>query len=497
MLKPVDLAVLVAYLTAVVGLGVWFARRSRNTEEFMAADRSLPGWAIGLSLFGTYISSLSFLGNPGEAYKNNWNAFVFSLATPIAAAVAVRWFVPFYRSTGDISAYEHLESRFGAWARTYAVVCFLLTQVARTGIIVYLLAIAVHPLTGWEIRPTILLIGTLMTVYTMAGGIQAVVWVGVMQSLVLIAGPIICLAAILTKTPGGLAEILQTAAASDKFSLGSYEFSFVESTFWVSLLYGFTTHLNNYGVDQGFVQRFITARSDREAAKSVWISALLYVPVAGVFFFIGTSLWVFYRLQPQLLAAGIKPDQVFPHFIATELPIGMAGLVVAAIFAAAMDPSLNAMATLTLCDLYQRYLRPQASQRESMLVLRGSTLFWGALGTGMGVAMVATGDTALQAWWKFASIFSGGVLGLFLLGLVSRRADNAAAAIAVTLGVAAIAWISLPGVLTQLSVPAPWHAPMHVNMTMVVGTLTIFLVGLMISALRGRRTTPPPSEIAR
>src|SRR5262245_10580867 len=207
MLHSADLVVLVVYLIVVVGLGLWFARRSRDTEAFMAADRSLPGWAIGLSMFGSYISSISFLANPGNAYAKNWNGFVFSLATPLAAAVAVRWFVPFYRGTGEVSAYEHLEQRFGPWARTYAVICFLLTQMARTGTVVFLLAIAVAPLTGWKVPTTIALVGTLMTVYTMAGGIQAVVWVGVLQSLVLILGPLVCVAAILAKTPGGANEI--------------------------------------------------------------------------------------------------------------------------------------------------------------------------------------------------------------------------------------------------------------------------------------------------
>src|SRR5262245_3262837 len=279
MLHSADLIVLVVYLSAVVGLGLWFARRSGDTEAFMAADRSLPGWAIGLSMFGSYISSISFLANPEDAYVGNWNAFVFSLATPIAAAVAVRWFVPFFRASGEISAYEHFEHRFGAWARTYAVICFLLTQMARTGVVVFLLAMAVAPLTGWRVATTITIIGTLMTIYTMAGGIQAVVWVGVLQSLVLILGPVLCVITILMKTPGGLSEIVHSAAAENKFSLGSFGPSLGTTTFWVVFVFGLVTHLSNFGVDQSYVQRYITARTDRDAAKSVWITALLYVPV--------------------------------------------------------------------------------------------------------------------------------------------------------------------------------------------------------------------------
>jgi SSS family solute:Na+ symporter len=492
MLTSIDLVVLVAYLTLVVVLGLWFARASGQTDEFMAAGRSLPGWAIGLSMFGSYISSISFLANPGNAYGGNWNRFVFSLATPIAAAVAVRWFVPFYRRQGEISAYEHLEHRFGQWARTYAVVCFLLTQVARMATVFYLLALAVAPLTGWRVELTILLTGTLITVYTLCGGIRAVVWVGVLQSIVLLAGPIICILVLLSKTPGGLAGIIETGAAEGKFSLGSFGTSLREPTFWVVLIYGLVINVGNFAVDQSYIQRYITARSDREAAKAVWITALLYVPVAGVFFFIGTALFVFYSAQPELLGSVAKADEVFPRFIATQLPLGCAGLVVAAIFAASMDSNLNSMATLTLCDLYKRYLRPSAGERESMHVLRLSTFAWGAICTAAAVAMTQVASV-LDAWWELAGIFSGGVLGLFLLGMISR-AGNAAALTAVLVGVLAIVWMTLstterwPDQLSHL------RNPMHTLMTTVVGTLAILLVGLLLIRWRkkpGNQLAPP------
>jgi SSS family solute:Na+ symporter len=481
MLDRVDLVVLLAYLAAVVGLGLWFARRSTSTGEYMAADRTLPGWAVGLSMFGSYISSISFLANPGKAYEGNWNAFAFSLATPIAAAVAVRWFVPFYRHSGHISAYEHLEQRFGVWARTYAVSCFLLYQSARMGTVIYLLALAVAPLTRWSLPTTIIVTGALMTLYTMAGGIKAVVWTGVLQSAVLIAGTLVCITTLLQQTPGGLGRILGDGSADGKFDLGSFGPSLAEPTFWVVFAFGLFTHLTNFGVDQSYIQRYITARDDRQAKASVWITALMYVPVAAVFFFIGTALFVFYGEQPDLLPPGIEADDVFPNFIATQLPVGMAGLVVAAIFAASMDSNLNSMATLTLCDIYQRYLRPDAGERESMLVLRLATLGWGALSIAVALALIRVG-LALDAWWQLAGMFSGGVLGLFLLGLVSRRADHVAGAVAVTIGVLAIVWMSLPSLIT---VPAALRNPLHANMTIVVGTLTIFLMGLLVARIRG------------
>jgi len=482
-LPAADITVLLIYLVGVVGFGCWFVRRSRDTEGFMVAGRSLPGWALGLSMFGSYISSISFLANPGKSYGSNWNPFVFSLATPIAAAVAVKWFVPFYRRTGEVSAYEHLEHRFGGWARTYAVVCFLLTQMARMGTVVYLLALAVAPLVGWDVKIVILVAGTLMTTYTVLGGIRAVVWTGVLQSLVLVAGPLVCVAALLLKTPGGLLQILDVGWAEHKFSLGSLGPSLTQPTFWVVLVYGLVINLGNFGIDQSYVQRYITARNDREAAKSVWLAALLYVPTAAVFFFIGTSLFAFYGARPELLGSVTQPDQVFPHFIATQLPMGLAGLVVAAIFAASMDSNLNSMATLTLCDIYKRYIRPGAGEREAMRVLHVSTLLWGLLGTGVALAMIRA-ESALDVWWEMAGIFSGGMLGLFLLGLISRRANSPAALTGVTVGILLIVWMSLSPHWDWL--PEPLRSPLHSFMTIVVGTLSILLVGLAVSRLTSR-----------
>lgn len=480
MLPSANLIVLSTYLVAIVGAGLWFTGKSQSSDEYMAAGRSLPGWAVGLSMFGSYISSLSFLGNPGKAYASNWNAFVFSLATPLAALIAVRWFVPFYRHTGEVSAYEHLEHRFGRWARTYATICFLLLQVSRTGSIMYLMAIAVSPLTGWSVEFTILATAALMTFYTLTGGIKAVVWTGVLQSGVLIAGTALSVAILLMHTPGGLSEIMRTGAENHKFDLGDFGPSITEATFWVTFLFGFVTHLGNFGVDQSFIQRYLTARDDREARKSIWLTTALYVPMAGIFFLIGTGLWVFYHSRPELLGS-VGADHVFPHFIATQLPAGVGGLVVAAIFAASMDSNLNSMATLTLCDIYRPYINPAADERQSQRVLYATTVLWGVASVFIALAMIRSGKNALDAWWKLSGAFSGPILGLFLLGLSCRRATSPVAAFAVTLGVLAIVWTSPP---QWLALPESLRSNLHANLTMVVATLTIFLVGWAVAGLR-------------
>ncbi len=227
--RAADLAVLVGYLCLTVGLGCWFGLKRRSTDDFMAGGHGLPGWAVGLSMFGSFVSSISFLANPGKAFAGDWNPFVFALSAPIAALIAVIWFVPFFRRLGTVSAYEHLEQRFGAWARTYAVICFLLLQVARMATIAYLLALVVSPLTGWKTETIIVLTGTVMILYSIFGGIEAVVWIGVVQSAILLLGPLICIASLLASVPGGFAAIMEEGVAGGKFALGKLV---IDERFW-------------------------------------------------------------------------------------------------------------------------------------------------------------------------------------------------------------------------------------------------------------------------
>lgn len=527
-LRSIDLGVLVLYMAAVFGLGCWFSRKSRHTSEFMTAGRSLPGWAVGLSVFGTYVSSIGFLGNTGKAYSGTWNSWVFGLSLPLAALVAVRWFVPLYRKGDEVSAYAHLESRFGPWARTYALLCYLLSQLARCGTILYLVALALAPLTGWDIKTIILVTGLLVTTYTLLGGIEAVIWTDVVQSVVLIAGALLCAVLLLVEMPGGADQLFSIAEANDKFSLGSFSLApetltAPDPTFWVVLLYGFFINLQNFGIDQSFVQRYLTARTDADARRSVWIGAIMFPIVSILFFFIGTGLFSYTQADPtfqqdvrrnvaasQILESGAASDgaqleevaaslsdadlgdKVLPYFIVHKLPLGMAGLLIAAIFAAAMssmDTSLNSSATLYLCDVHRRYLRPAASERESMIVLYSATLVFGLVATVTALAMIRV-KSALDMWWNLQGIFTGGMLGVFLLGLISRRAGNPAAVMAVVAGVLMTLWLSLSTTELWPAGWSEWANPLHSFLTIVVGTSTIVLVGLLIGLFVSRTTTP-------
>ena len=504
-----NIAIVVGYLVLIVGVGTYFALKKKDADQFMIAHRSIPGWAVGISMFGSYISSISFLANPAQTFSRNWMFAGFTVITPLGLLIGSTVFMRFFRHAHHVSAYTHLEERFGPWARTYAVFTYLILQMARMGTILYLLAQAVVPLLGggagdlWLARVVIIVVGLLMTFYTLFGGIEAVVWTGVLQSVILILGPMICIATLLTRIPGGLGEVLGTAAANDKFSFGPYAWDWTIPTLWLVLLNSLIEHLRNWGVDQSYIQRYIAARSDREAARSIWIAGLLYMPVAGVFWFIGTALFAYYQAMPGQLPLGTPPDGVFPYFITHEVVPGLSGLVIAAIFAASMDSNLNSMATLTLMDGYKRYVNPAASDRQSLRVLWAATFWWGLASIGWALFMTLKGaTTTIQFSANVGGLLGGGVLGVFLLGLLGKRVTGRIAAVSVSTGVLVILWMTLSRIRVGEAAAWPtsweaWRSPWHEMSAATVGTAVILGLGLLLAALVGRRSDTAPRGTAR
>lgn len=492
-LPLLDLIVFLVYMSGIVLFGAMFYFRNKSPEQYTSGGGRLPSWVVGMSFFATFVSSISFLALPGNAYQGNWNAFVFSLSIPIAALLAVKFFVPLYRSLNSISAYHYLETRFGPWARIYASICYILTQLMRTGSILYLLALPLNALFGWSIGWIIVVTGLSIILYSMLGGIQAVIWTDAIQGIILIGGAVLCLVVIFVQIPGGFETVLEYGVADQKFSLGSFDLSFTESTFWVMIIYGLFINLQNYGIDQNYVQRYMTTKSLKGAQSSALFGALLYVPVSLLFFLIGTSLYAYFKAVPGLLPPDLMTldaaDKVFPFFIVNHLPAGVTGLLIAAIFAAGMSTvstSINGTATIVLTDYYKRYFAKGRSEGASMKVLYGSSFIFGVLGVGIGLAMTGV-KSALDAWWMLASIFSGGMLGLFLLGFMARKAKRMAAALGTAVGVLVIFWMSISPLWFKEGVWLKIQNPLHANMTIVIGTTVIFLVGFLLTLLLRKR----------
>ncbi len=526
----VDLIVFLVCTGGIVLMGMLFYRRETSAREFTNAGRNIPGWVVGMSIFSTYVSSISYLGNPGKSYAGDWNPFVFGLSIPIACWIAARWFVPFYRSLGSVSAYAFLEDRFGPWARIYASACYLLTQIARMGSILFLLAMPMHILMGWNLQAVIVVTSAAIILYSMLGGMKAVIWTEAVQGFILIGGAVVCLAVLLCSMPEGPMQALRTgwetidpATGRCKLSFGSMDATDLgHSTFWVCLVYGIFINLQNYGIDQNYVQRYHTAKTLREAQHAALFGGWLYIPISAIFFLIGTCLYGYYQAFPceevQALEAAGKADYIFPYFMVHSLPTGLTGLLIASVFAAGMSTvatSVTSCSTIILTDYWMR-LRRHAhgslnnrqsegsgdgqsegsrvgqsegsgtddtciSDREHLLVLKLSSVVVGLLGIIVALALVNV-DSILDAWWKLSSIFSGGMLGLFLLGYLSRCARGVHAICGVLSGLLVIAWISA---WHWLGLPDPG---LHEYLAIVLGTTTIFVVGFTLSlAFRAKK----------
>lgn len=501
-MSTLDYIIIVVYMAGTLGLGFWCMKDSRDADSFMVARGKIGGWIVGLSIFGTYVSSISFLALPGKAVVGNWNFFVFSLSLPFAAWIGASLFVPFYRQLGQVSAYEHMESRFGSWARIYMSVCFMLLQVARVGSVMYLIALVMNQLLDWDMVTIIVIIGGLTTLYTCIGGLEGVVLTDALQSLVLIFGALLCVIWLPFAMPEGPSQMLDIAVQQNKFSLGSWSpLDWSDSTVWVVMLYALATNLQNVAINQSYTQRYLSATTEAEAKKSVWFGSLLYLPVSAGFFFIGTALFCYYTAQPDLLPEDLmaewkngEGDKLFPYFIMSTLPTGVRGIMIAAILAAAMSTissSLNSSAALTLSDIFQRLIHPNPTEKQSMLILYGSTLIWGAAGTGLAIAMIDV-KSAMDAWWAMSGVISGGMLGLFLLGFFSKRAGSRSAIVGVVVGVVIIGWLTFSPDVPSL--PAWFRNPLDGLLTIVLGTIAIVVTGILFATIFGDHHQEPLAE---
>lgn len=477
-LTALDFIIFFVFVVGVALFGCSFYRKSsKGTAAFTKAEGTIPTWVVGMSIFATFVSSISFLGLPGGSYTGNWNQLIFSFTIPVATYLAAKVFIPLYRGVGSVSAYQYLEQRYGYWARCYVAVCYLLTQVCRVGSILLLLAIPINTMFGWDIGMIIVVTGIITLVYSVLGGISAVVWTDAIQGIILIIGALLCALILTFNMPEGPAQLFSIAAADGKFSLGGLGATLREPTVWVVLIYGIFMNMQNYGIDQNYVQRYMTAKSTGEAVKGTLFGGLLYIPVSLVFVYIGTALYSYYTACPDLLPEGTAGDKVFPYFIVHGLPTGLTGLVIASLFSAGMSTvatSINSSATIVFTDFYKKIkgIGDGEEKKSHMTVLYVTSAVVGVVGILIGLAMMKI-DGVLDAWWKLSSIFSGGMLGLFLLSLVCRKVNRPAAVAAVVVGLMVIAYMSLP----------VFHSPLHTYLTIVFGTTVIFLVGFILTKI--------------
>ncbi|MFS4418021.1 sodium:solute symporter family transporter [Maribacter sp. 2307ULW6-5] len=442
-LGTIDTAILVIYGLVMIVMGLYFLGKTKTSEDFMIAGRGIPAWAAGIAVMSAYTSSISYIAVPGKAFDENWHPLIFALT-----AIPVAWFVteyviPHYRKHKIISVYQYLEDKIGTWGRIYASLSFVLFMIGRTAVILYLSSLLLTTFIDVDIRTLILIIGVLTVVYTLLGGMEAVIWTDVMQSIIMIGGLLFSAYVLTTEIFSAPDFLITNAWEANKFSLGDTSFSLESRTIWVMIVYGLTENIRNLMADQNYTQKYSAVASEKAAKKSVWVAMLIYLPLTAIFLYIGTAMFAFYSASSNILDPGIiKGDEVFPFFIATELPVGLKGLIIAAILAASMstiDSALNSSATVLYLDYFKRYLRPKAPERSNIGFLRLTTVFWGLLGIVFALLLIDA-ESALDVWWQISGIFGGGILGLFLLAIFNVRINRVQGVISVVFSIFIIVW---------------------------------------------------------
>jgi len=486
-LHGLDLTIIFLYAALLIAMGLFYRRRNKTSRQFMIAGGRIPTWAAGLAIMSTYVSSISYIATPGKAYDDNWHPLIFALAIFPVAWFTNRYAIPYYRKARLISVYGFLEQTMGGWARFYASLAFLLYTIGRVAVILYLTGLLFTSFVAWPIEAVILVTGLITLFYCLLGGMEAVIWTDVVQSVIMIGGLAYAATALGVQVCSGPAPLIGKALAASKFGLGEWRLSLSSRTVWVMLIYGVSENLRNLLADQNYVQKYSIVATEKQARQSVWIGMLIYLPMTAVFLFIGTALYAFYAPGAHPLAAHVtKGDQVFPYYIATQMPAGLKGLVVTAILAAAMSTissGLNCSATVLLLDFVKRHIRPQMGDRASLRFLQAMTLLAGLLGTGFALLMIRARST-LDVWWQISGTFGGGILGLFLLGLLGWRLSAWRGIAAIGVSIAVMVW----GTFAR-GLPAGWSwAECRIDPILVgvLGTAAMLLAALALGLTQSK-----------
>ncbi len=465
-IKPLDLLVLILYFGAMASMGPLFARRNKTTEGYFLGDRSFPGWLVGISMFATSISSITFLAYPADAFKTSWLRMLPNLTLPLGVLFASHFFLPFFRRGKITSAYEYLEGRFGPNVRLYAACAFIIAQVVRISMILFLVSELVQEITGLNSVYCVLLGGIITSFYTITGGIRAVLWTDFIQAVVLWVGGLICLFVISTQLGGpfsGLAEIVRVGLAEGKFNFaeltkeGTLEsvpwgLSLSQKTVLMLLLMGLGDWLTEYSSNQNVVQRYCASRSTSQARVAMWVCCWFSIPTWVLFMFIGTGLYVFYQAHPTdaavaMLNGAEKAEGILPYFVLQHLPAGISGLVIAAVMSAAMSSissSINGVSAVSIVDIYRRRLVKGKDDRHYVLVAKFIGIVLAVLMIGGALILVKSESKTLQDTARIlTALTAGGLLGLYLLGFLTTTGAGRSVGVGIFFTLLFTAWITL------------------------------------------------------
>ncbi|MDW8309384.1 MAG: sodium/solute symporter [Verrucomicrobiales bacterium] len=471
----VDYGLFAAYLAASVLIGVLFTREQRTVRDFFLAGRSMGRVVVAVSVLAAIFSGITYLGAPAEVYAYGVGFFLFFFSFFIATPITNVVFMPVFYRSRMYTAYQYLEERFSVQVRLLASALFILRVLLWLALATYAPALALEQVTGLPLWFTILCTGALTTLYTTAGGMKAVIWTDVMQFFVLFGGQLVIMFIALKQVPGGASAMIEMGREAGKFNVSLSLDPNVRLTLWGMLLGGAVINLVQMATDQVSVQRYLTARTIQEAKRSLWLKLWLLLPVLIVFYVTGLAIWAFYHVQGDPLAAGAikRADYILPYFVINELPRGMPGLLIAAIFAASMSTisaGINALTTATLVDFHQRGWRGSSDPEGVELSLaRWLTFSYGAVVIGLAFVVSKLGPL-LEASNKAIGLVGGPLLGLFLLGILVRRANTVGAIAGWLVGVLVLVPIAF-----RTKVSFLWYGVVGCGVTMLIGWLVSWL----------------------
>jgi SSS family solute:Na+ symporter len=458
-LSGIDYLVIAAYLVAITAFGSWFARFQKTTRDYFLTGRTVPWWAICFTIVATETSTLTFIGVPAQAYAAPGNMTFLQLAAGyiIGRIIVSALFIPAYFRGELFTSYELLQRRFGTRVKTLSAVIFLITRSFADGIRLFTTAFVIAIVTHIPVPWVVIVLGAAMIVYTMRGGVSAVIWTDVVQMFVYIAGAAAVAIALLNRIDGGWSEVVRVGRDTGRFVAIDPRLIFsMPYTLWGGIVGGITIALSTHGTDQFLVQRLLSAKSQRDAARGLVLSGFIVFAQFVLFLLIGVMLYTYYQQTP-LPQPLTRNDQILPIFVVSELTNGLAGFIVAAIVAAALSPSLNAMAATTVSDFYLPYVNPTADQATQMRVSKQATVAWGIVQLAVAIGAQWMNQSVLDAGLAVLSFAAGSILGAFLLGTLApsiRERDAFAGMIAGLIVMTAVWWGSTIAFTWYLSIGA-------------------------------------------
>jgi SSS family transporter len=482
-----DLLVVIAYLVAITLFGAHFRKSQRTLHDYFLGGRRLPWWAIAFSVVSAETSILTVISTPGIAYATNLAFLQLVFGYMVARVVVSFLLLPRYFAGELFTAYQFVERRFGSGLKVFTAALFLATRALAEGVRVFAISIVIAVIFKTGVLAAVLIITALTLFYTFEGGLTAVIWTDVIQLTIYLSGTAVALALALHAIPGGWTEVGHLAQlAGNKLSVFNFAFNWHEPyLFWSGLVGGTFLTTASHGTDQLIVQRLLAARSKRESQAALLSSGLVILFQFSLFLVMGVVLFAYYQHFPPAVGFA-RGDQVFPTFVVTKLPRGLAGLLIAAILAAAManlSAAFNSLASSSVMDFYKPFFRPDADERHYLRVSRRLTLVWGAVLVLIALLAQQLHKSVLELALTIASVPYGGMLGIFLLGALTRRVSGRGALCGALLGLATLGGVVLGNSLRLFSIAWTWYVAIGACVTFAVGWATTWMPGFGASAV--------------